>query len=152
MEPTNVFVQVHNRHAGYAAGIHNSGTLQRQCWEKLLMKITPSYVYRSLGVQAHLLTHCQHYIVAEETQSCIGHMPVWRDVPKSIQHMFIHVYTAISFPESSTRSSKVDQLTMDLAWRAHHSPGCLVGEDSLKRPVIHQISFMLEFLGYTECL
>ena len=82
----------------------------------------------------------------------IGHVPVWRDVPKSIQHMFIHVHTAISFPESSTRSSKVDQLTMDLAWRAHHSPGCLVNEASLKRPVIHQISFMLEFLGYTECL
>ena len=35
-------------------------------------------------------------------------------------------------PDSSTRSTKVDQLTVDLAWRAHQSPGRLVDEDGLR--------------------
>ena len=34
-------------------------------------------------------------------------------------------------PDSSTRSTKADQLTVDLARRAHQSPGRLVDEDGL---------------------
>ena len=41
-------------------------------------------------------------------------------------------YVATTSPDSSTRSTKADQLTVDLARRAHQSPGCLVDEDGLR--------------------
>ena len=41
-------------------------------------------------------------------------------------------YIATTFPDSSTRSTKADQLTVDFARRAHQSPGRLVDEDGLR--------------------
>ena len=41
---------------------------------------------------------------------------------------YMHGYTTAP----CTRSTKADQLTMDLARRAHQSPGRLVDEDSLR--------------------
>ena len=41
---------------------------------------------------------------------------------------YVHGYTTAS----CTRSTKADQLTVDLARRAHQSPGSLVDEDGLK--------------------
>ena len=41
-------------------------------------------------------------------------------------------YIATTSPDSSTRSTKADQLTVDLARRAHQSPGPPVDEDGLR--------------------
>ena len=52
-----MFVQTHHRHVGHTAGtivVHMSD----KCRGRLVVKIPPA---RSLVVQAHLLTHQQHY-------------------------------------------------------------------------------------------